>query len=163
MMFSYIPYINKFNYLKNKWSVTFISLKFIFLLNFQICHFFLNLHVTWDLNKKLYMIAIFISCMPLHTLYNYASNPIYFIKFTCPSIFLFVLWFYHFLTFLIICMSLDVNKKIHPWCYSLVIHFKWYYMQLSIKWMAMQCYSIKIQFFICFTKYIFFEIFIIKI
>ena len=108
------------------------------------------------------MIAIFISCMPLHTPCNYASNPIYFIKFTCPSIFLFVFRLYHFLTFLIICMSLGVNKKIHPWCYSLLIHCKWYLMQLSIKWMAMQCYSIKIQFFICFTKYIFFEIFIIK-
>ena len=108
------------------------------------------------------MIAIFISCMPLHTPCNYASNAIYFIEFTCASIFLFVLWFYHFLTFLIICMSLGVNKKNHPWWYGIVIHFKWYFMQLSIKWMAIQCYIIKTQFFICFTKFILFEIFIIK-
>ena len=118
---------------------------------------------TCNLNKKLYMIAIFMCYIPLRTPCNCASNPIYYIEFTSASIFLFVLCFYHFFfKFLIICMSLGVSKKNHPWWYDIVIHCKWYSMQLSIKWMAIQFYTIKTQFFICFTKFILFEIFIIK-
>ena len=67
---------------------------------------------TCNLNKKLYMIAIFMCYIPLRTPYNCASNAIYFIEFTSPSIFLFVLCFYHFFfKFLIICMSLGVIVK----------------------------------------------------
>ena len=51
---------------------------------------FNNLHVTCNLNKKLYMIAIFMCCIPLCTPCNYSSNPIYYIEFTIASIFFFV-------------------------------------------------------------------------
>ena len=136
MLFSYIKYIIPYNEQQNEWFFTFIALKLIFLFNFQIYHFFLDLHVTCNVNKKLYMIAIFIYCMSLYTPCNYASNAIYYIEFTCASIFLFVLCFYHFFKYFIICMSLGTIVKNHPWWYGIVIHCKWYSMQLSIKWMA---------------------------
>ena len=85
------------------------KLNFLFVLKFH--HFFkvfCILHVTCNLNKKLFMIAIFMCYIPLLTPCNYASNAIYYIEFTCASIFLFVLWFYHFLTF------------------SIILHFTWY-------------------------------------
>ena len=108
------------------------------------------------------MIAIFMCYIQLRSPCNCASNPIYFIEFIIASIFFFVLWFYHFFKFLIINMSFGIAEKNHPWCYGIVIHCKWHYMQLSIKWIAIHCCGIKTQFFICFTKFILFEIFIIK-
>ena len=81
--------------IKNHFFIKFLILLFFFK-NSLFCM------STCNLNKKLYMIAIFMCYIPLRTPCDYASNPIYFIEFTCSSIFFFVLWFHHFFKFLII-------------------------------------------------------------
>ena len=55
--------------------------------------------------------------IPLRTPCNYSSKTIYYIDFTIASIFFFVLWFYHFLTFFNYknfekCMFSKTNKKL---------------------------------------------------
>ena len=93
--------------IKNHFFIKFLILLFLFF------KFYIFI-VTCNLNKKLYMIAIFMCYIPLRTPCNCSSNPIYYIEFTIASIFFFVLWFYHFFKFLIINMSFGMAVKNHP-------------------------------------------------
>ena len=58
-----------------------------------------KLHVSCNLNKKFYRIAILVYHIYLYTPCNFASNMILLMTITLESIFSLVLWFYHFSTF----------------------------------------------------------------